>query len=118
MVQDAGYVVPEFLETVAQDGNYIISRTVWAIGLGCVKPLVARVNELYRNRFGEDMNETNVQSFTGFFVLADAINRAGNTNLYAIRDALEQTRISGERLIMPWKGVRFNQQGKTFGQMG
>lgn len=59
------------------------------------------------------MNETNARSFTGFFVLADAINRAGNTDPYAIREGLKQTSIPGEKLIMPWRGVRFNQQGQN-----
>lgn len=113
VVQDAGYVAPEFLKVVGRDGNYIISRVAWALGIGREKPIVTKVNELYRTRFGEDMNETNARSFTGLFVLADAINRAGNTSPQAIRQALRQTRIPGERLIMPWKGVRFNRQGQN-----
>lgn len=30
VVQDAGYVVPDFLKAVGEDGNYIISRAAWA----------------------------------------------------------------------------------------
>jgi branched-chain amino acid transport system substrate-binding protein len=113
VVQNAGYVVPEFLQSVGEDGNYIISRAAWALGLGQLKPLVTKVNQIYRSRYRADMNETNARSFTGFFVFADAINRAGSTDPYAIRAALKQTSIPGERLIMPWKGVRFNQQGQN-----
>ena len=113
VVQDAGYVAQGFLEAVGSDANYIISRASWALGLGRVKPLVIKVNNLYRASYGEDMNETNARSFTGLLVLADAINRAGSTDSFAIRDALHHTFISGDKLIMPWAGVRFDRCGQN-----
>lgn len=113
VVQNAGYTIPEFLETVGKDGNYIISRVAWALGLGRVKPIVTEVNQLYRSKYNEDMNETNARSFTGLLVLADAINRAGSINRDEIRRALLQTNIPGENLIMPWRGVRFGPNGQN-----
>lgn len=113
VVQNAGYTIPEFLETVGEDGNYIISRVAWALGLGRVKPIVTEVNELYRSKYKEDMNETNARSFTGLLVLADAINRAGSIISDEIRRALRHTNIPGNRLIMPWKGVRFDSNGQN-----
>ncbi|MEH7443039.1 ABC transporter substrate-binding protein [Bacillus sp. JJ1122] len=113
VVQNAGYTIPEFLERVGEDGNYIISRVAWALGLGRVKPIVTEVNELYRSKYKEDMNETNARGFTGLLVLADAINRAGSINRNEIRRALRQTNIPGENLIMPWRGVRFDSNGQN-----
>lgn len=113
VVQNAGYTIPEFLERVGEDGNYIISRVAWALGLGRVKPIVTEVNELYRSKYKEDMNETNARGFTGLLVLADAINRAGSINRDEIRRALRQTNIPGENLIMPWRGVRFDSNGQN-----
>ena len=43
-------------------------------------------------------------------MLADAINRAGSTNPDAIRRALQATDIPADQLIMPWKGVKFDQR--------
>lgn len=113
VVQNAGYTIPEFLEAVGKDGNYIISRVAWAPGLGRFKPIVTEVNELYRSKYNEEMNETNARSFTGLLVLADAINRAGSINREEIRRALLQTNIPGKQLIMPWKGVRFDSNGQN-----
>ncbi|WP_368298562.1 ABC transporter substrate-binding protein [Cytobacillus firmus] len=113
VVQNAGYTIPEFLKTVGKDGKYIISRVAWALGLGRVKPIVTEVNNLYRSKYNEDMNETNARSFTGFFVLADAINRAGSINKDEIKRALLGTNIPGKSLIMPWKGVRFDSNGQN-----
>lgn len=113
IVQNAGYTIPAFLETVGEDGNYIISRVAWALGLGRVKPIVTEVNELYRSKYNEDMNETNARSFTGLLVLADAINRSGSTNREKIRRALRHTNIPRNQLIMPWHGVRFDSDGQN-----
>ncbi|WP_082235351.1 ABC transporter substrate-binding protein [Halobacillus massiliensis] len=113
VVQNAGYVIPEFLETVGNDGNYIISRASWALGLGKFKPIVTEVNRLYKKRYQENMNETNARSFTGMMVLIDGINRAGSQNPYKIRRALRLTNIPGSQLIMPWQGVRFNEEGQN-----
>jgi branched-chain amino acid transport system substrate-binding protein len=50
-------------------------------------------------------------------VMADAINRAGSTEPEAIRKALAATDIPGSKLIMPWKGVKFDATGQnTLGQ--
>ncbi len=112
-VQNAGYVVPEFIEHVAQNGNYVISRASWALGLENQNPRVKAINQQYLDLFGEDMNETNARSFTGMIVLADAIHRADSTTPQSIRRALRQTRLPGAQLIMPWKGVRFNESGQN-----
>jgi branched-chain amino acid transport system substrate-binding protein len=46
-------------------------------------------------------------------VLADAINRAGSTDPNAIRDALRETDIPADQIIMPWQGVRFDESGQN-----
>ena len=104
---------PICLNKPVRMGNYVISRLAWALGLGRQKPLVYQVNELYRDLYDEDMDETNARSFTGLLVLADAINRAGSTDNYAIREALRATDIPASSLIMPWRGVRFDETGQN-----
>ncbi len=108
-----GYTRPDVLNQEGADGNYVISRLAWALGLGRENPLVYQVNKLYRNLYDADMDETNARSFTGLLVLADAINRAGSTVNYAIRAALRATNIPADRLIMPWHGVRFDETGQN-----
>ena len=45
--------------------------------------------------------------------MADAINRAGSTEPEAIRKALAATDIPAGKLIMPWKGVKFDETGQN-----
>ena len=49
----------------------------------------------------------------GLLILADAINRAGSTDGAKIRDALAATDIPGERTILPWKRVKFDDTGQN-----
>ncbi|MDQ7829585.1 MAG: ABC transporter substrate-binding protein [Armatimonadota bacterium] len=113
IVHDAGWVVPDYLQTVGDDGNYVLTRVSWALGMGRRKPLVTRVNELYRQRFGTDMDETNARSFTGLLALAAAINEAGSTRPDAIRQALAGLSLPGRQLIMPWEGIEFDFRGQN-----
>ena len=114
LAMDAGHVASEFVPALGKDAEGIISREVWALGLGAKKPIVARVNDLFRKRTQVsrgapvDMDGTSARAFVGFLVLCDAINRAGSTEPEKIRAALESTEIRSEALIMPWQGVKFD----------
>lgn len=109
LAMDAGFISPGFVEAVGSEGDYILSRDVWALDLGGQKPLVQQVDALYLERYGSHMDGSSARAFTGFLVLADAINRAGSTDPEAIRQALLATDLPGEQLIMPWDGIRFDE---------
>jgi len=113
VVQDSGYVQPDYLKQTGKDGHYVISRAAWALGFGVRKPLVKKVNDLYRGRYGEDMDETNARSFTGLLALADAINRGGGTDSSQVLVGLLTTGIPGENTIMPWTGITFDKNGQN-----
>ncbi|OGP63166.1 MAG: hypothetical protein A2V65_06675 [Deltaproteobacteria bacterium RBG_13_49_15] len=110
VAMNAGFVDPSFLEKLGPDGNFILSREVWAPDIGSKKPLLKAVNDLFFKRFGRNMNGTSARAFTGLIVLADAINRARALTPAAIRDSLLATEMSGDNLIMPWDGVSFDPQ--------
>ena len=68
---------------------------------------------MYAQKYKTDFNGNSARSFTGLFVLADAINRAGSSAPEAIRKALSETNIPGKHLIMPWEGVKFDSTGQN-----
>ncbi len=104
----AGYIEPGYLPAVKADGNFVMVRSTFALDLAKSKPLVAKVNALYKKRYGHDMSENAARSFMAPFVLADAINRARSTNPDAILKALNETNIPGNQLIYPWQGIKFD----------
>ena len=104
----AGYIEPGYLPAVKGDGNYIVVRSTFALDLAKNKPLVAKVNALFKQKYQMDMSENAARSFTAPFVLADAINRAKSTDSEQIVKALRATDIPGDQVIYPWKGVKFD----------
>jgi branched-chain amino acid transport system substrate-binding protein len=113
LANDAGFNDSEFLKTLGKDGNYILSREVWALDLTSRNPLIKQVNDLYLQKYKVDFNGNSARSFTGLFVLADAINRAKSVDPEAVRKALSETNMPGNQLIMPWAGVKFDASGQN-----
>lgn len=114
----AGFLDSDFIKQLGPNANYICSWEVWASDLAKTKPMVATVNDMFKKKFGRDMNGHSARSFTAVFVLADAINRAGSTDPKAIREALRTTNLPGEKTIMPWNNVAFDKDGQNTGGSG
>ena len=108
----AGYIEPGYLPAVKADGNYMIVRSTFALDLAKSKPLVGKVNELFKKKFGLDMSENAARSFTAPFIFADAINRAKTTESEAVVKALLDTNLSGDQVLYPWKGVKFDPKSR------
>jgi branched-chain amino acid transport system substrate-binding protein len=104
----AGYIEPAYLPAVKSDGNGVVVRSTFALDLAKNKPIVAKVNELFKKKYGTDMSENAARSFTAPFILADAINRARTTDADAVVKALEETSFGPEQVIYPWQGVKFD----------
>jgi branched-chain amino acid transport system substrate-binding protein len=113
IANDAGFADTEFIKTLGKDAEYVISREVWALDIGDKKPIIKKVDDLFKARYKIDFTGNSARSFTGLMVLADAINRAGSTDPEAIRKALAATNIPSSALIMPWKGVKFDETGQN-----
>ncbi len=116
VAQDAGWTDPTFVKTLGKDADGGITRAPFALDLAKTKPLITLVNELFKTYSGgRDLSDVPARAFTGFMVLADAINLAGSTNPGAIQKALRDTYIPPSQLIMPWTGVKFDDTGQNVG---
>jgi branched-chain amino acid transport system substrate-binding protein len=113
MAQNAGHTDPSFVEAVGKDADGICSRTEFSLDLAKHKPMLTEINNLFKARSKRNFSGTSARAFVGFFVLADAINRAGSTKPEAIRNALTKTNIPADQLITPWRGVKFDETGQN-----
>jgi branched-chain amino acid transport system substrate-binding protein len=113
LANNAGFTDTEFIRTLGADADHIITREVWSLDLAKNKPNIGQVNDLFRSRYKVDFTGNSSRTFTGLLTLADAINRAGSIEPEAIRKALSETNIDGKNTIMPWKGIKFDQQGQN-----
>jgi branched-chain amino acid transport system substrate-binding protein len=113
LANNAGFTDTEFIRTLGKDADYIITREVWSLDLATKNPLIKQVNDLYSSRYKANFTGNSSRTFTGLMALADAINRAGSTDPEAIRKALIETDIPGNKIIMPWKGIKFDAAGQN-----
>lgn len=113
LANNAGFTDTEFIRTLGKDADYVITRDVWSLDLAKNNPLIKQVNDLYFERNKANFTGNSSRTFTGLMTLADAINRAGSTEPEAIRKALTETNIPGNKIIMPWKGIKFDEKGQN-----
>ena len=76
LAQNAGFTDPSFLTTMGKDAEGAITRSPYNSDLEGRIPLLAKVNEMFKKHSnGRDLSDNSARSFTGFMVLADALNR-------------------------------------------
>jgi branched-chain amino acid transport system substrate-binding protein len=113
LANNAGFTDTEFIRTLGADADFVITREVWSLDLAKNNPLIKQVNDLFNSRTKVNFTGNSSRTFTGLMTLADAINRAGSTEPEAIRKALSETNIAGDKIIMPWKGIKFDRTGQN-----
>lgn len=113
LANNAGFTDTEFIRTLGKDAEYVITREVWCLDLATRNPLIKEVNALFNARYKINFTGNSSRTFTGLMVMADAINRARSTEPEAIRKALTETNMLADSLIMPWKGVKFDETGQN-----
>ncbi|MGY8681189.1 ABC transporter substrate-binding protein [Bradyrhizobium sp. UFLA05-153] len=111
LADDAGYSDPSFIKAVGKLSQGVFNRSSWAVGpAGSPSAVIA---DMYKKKSGEEMEDTVGREMQGFFVLVDAIDRAGSTDPAKIQAALKATDLKPEQLIMGYKGVKFDEKGQN-----
>jgi branched-chain amino acid transport system substrate-binding protein len=119
LAQDAGFIDPGFVRTLGADADGVFTREVFSLDIKHRNQAVPLIDQLFRQRFGDKPLDGNTaRDFMGVLVVADAIDRAGSTKPEAIRDALRKTNIPGKLTLMPWNGIRFDENGQNVGGAG
>lgn len=110
----SGHVDQIFADTLGRDTDYVMTRDLWSASMLETIPLAANLHKMLLDRgVKEGMGEEQGRTFIAFLALVDAINRAGSTDLEAIRQALTKTDIPGRYLALPWQGVKFDENGQN-----
>jgi branched-chain amino acid transport system substrate-binding protein len=108
---DAGFSDPAFIPNVGEIAQGAINRSAFDVG----KPdsYSYKINALFKAKYGRDLDDTSARWMQGFFVLADAINRAGSTEPAKIQQALRTTDLKPEQLMIGYHGVKFDDTGQN-----
>ena len=110
IADDGGFNDPAFVKQMGSGPEGLISRSVFAQG----KPgsVAAMMDALYKKKTGGDgLDDVSARGLQGFFVLADAINRAGSTEPAKVQAALKATDLKPDQLVAGYDGVKFDAQG-------
>jgi branched-chain amino acid transport system substrate-binding protein len=113
LAQDSGYVDPQFIKILGKDAEYILSREVFAPDLAKVNPNAKVINDMFKAKYGVNLNANTARAFQGVFVVADVFNRAASTKPEDLRKALVATDIKADQLMMPWQGIKFNEHQRN-----
>jgi branched-chain amino acid transport system substrate-binding protein len=113
VAQDAGFSESSFYDAVGDKVEGAISRASFSLDLAAKRASVGKVNEMFNVRSGKDLNDYTSREFMALLILADGIDRAKSTDGDKIRQALAATNLPGERTIMPWKQVKFDETGQN-----
>jgi branched-chain amino acid transport system substrate-binding protein len=107
----AGFSDPSFVASVGDLAQGVLNRSAWALG----KPgsVTQKLNALYKAKTGRDMSDASGRVMQAFFVLADAINRAGAAVPAKIQAALKATDMKADQLMVGYRGVKFDASGQN-----
>jgi branched-chain amino acid transport system substrate-binding protein len=112
IADNSGFSDPSFIKAVGKIAQGVFNRSSWGVGPpGSTSFLI---NEMYKKKSGgDDLDDTSARQMQGFFVLCDAIDRAGSTEPDKIQAALKATDLKPDQLIMGYKGVKFDDKGQN-----
>lgn len=107
----AGFSDPAFLPAVGGIAKGLVNRSVW--NKGPAGSLSAGVNAIYQAKTGNEISDVSGRCLQAFFVLADALNRAGSTDPIKLQAALKATAMPHSAMIIGYRGVRFDDTGQN-----
>ena len=111
IADNAGFSDPSLIKTVGKSVQGIFNRSSFAIGPPGSPTFL--INEMYKKKSGDDMDDTAARQMQGFLVLMEAIDRAKSTEPAKIQAALQATDLKPDQLIMGYKGVKFSDKGQN-----
>jgi branched-chain amino acid transport system substrate-binding protein len=111
IADDAGFNDPSFVATSGALVDGLVNRSSFAVG----KPgsVSAVINELYKKKTGNDLDDPSARAMQGMLIMADAINRAGSTEPAKIQAALKATDLKASQVITGYDGVKFDDKGQN-----
>src|SRR5262245_24079052 len=111
IADNAGFNDPSFVSTSGALVEGLVNRSSFAVG----KPgsVSAVVNELYKKKTGNDLDDPSARAMQGMLIMAEAINRAGSTEPAKIQAALRATDLKANQVVAAYNGVKFDEKGQN-----
>jgi branched-chain amino acid transport system substrate-binding protein len=108
---DSGFSDPSFITNASDLAQGVINRSAFDAGKPGTNSNI--INTMFKKKYGRDLDDTSARWMQAFFVLADAINRAGSTDPAKLQAALKATDLKQDQLMIGYRGVKFDQTGQN-----
>ena len=117
IADEAGFTDPNFIRQAGKIVEGMLIRSSWSADAQVTPSVLVKhrnkLNEKYKTKSKADLDSATARSMQGFFVLADAINRAASISPVDIRAALKNTDLEPKQLIASYDGVKFDHKGQN-----
>jgi branched-chain amino acid transport system substrate-binding protein len=105
---------PEFVRSVIDLAEYHFNMIPYSPDLLLIKPWAKPIAEGFEKEYGVGLSAESVFAYTNFYVLVDALERAGSTDREKIREAFVKTNITkGKALLLPYNKIEFGPNGQN-----
>ncbi len=108
---DSGFSDPAFIPNAGAMAQGVINRSAFDVGKPGSNAYI--VDQMFKAKYGRDLDDTSARWMQAFLVLADAINRAGSTEPDKIQAALKATDLKADQLMIGYNGVKFDATGQN-----
>ncbi|RPJ36201.1 MAG: amino acid ABC transporter substrate-binding protein [Deltaproteobacteria bacterium] len=102
---------PHLCPEYEKDAEFYMGQCTFSPDFIAKKPVLAKINDMYKKRSGVDFDGVTIEGFTSVLVIADAFNRAQSTDPEKVVQALRTTDLKTPTL--PGEGVKFNENGQN-----
>jgi branched-chain amino acid transport system substrate-binding protein len=115
MAFGAGFINDAFIQSAGDKLEGVSRRVAWSEDLGNRNPASKLVSAEFRKRNKAPLTENSARVFTTIMALAQVFDNAKSVDPEAVRSALVSLDIPGRDTIMPWDGIKFDDQHQNTG---
>lgn len=119
-----GEIDPDFIPAVGNLSEYQFTVVPWPPDMVKLEPWITGIAEDFEKKYGVELTTNAAEAYGIFYVLVDALERAGSTDSKVIRDALAETHLVkgegrakntkvGRAFILPYKRIEFGPDGQN-----
>lgn len=107
----AGHIDPAYISNLGPLAENSFTVGEWNPDLK--KSGAAAIAERFEKKFNLPMNGHAAETYMATLVFVDALERAGSADREKLRDALSKTNICGEKNILPYDCIKFEESGQS-----
>lgn len=106
-----GFHDPLFIDNLGEDGNYYSGSSASMPSIFMSGVSEYKINQLYKQKTGEDLDGPALEEFASAVIIADAINTAASVNVEAIVQVLKTKEFSTPYFTSG--SIKFNDNGQN-----